>query len=238
MPLAFRRIHVALLALAALLLALVAGPAAPGGGEAPAAAASTATITNPYVAFASVRRAAYTGRERDEEGKLVRTRTEWRLLTRTKVVDGIRSAVVTVKDFEDGKLVEQTFDYYAQRKDGSVLYMGEDVNDLEDGKVVGHGGAWLAGRRGARPGLFMPAKPRRGQRFQQERAPGVAEDRSTVIGTERTVTTPAGRFEHCIKTRDYAPLDKITEHKYYCRGVGLVREDLKRGRSLLVSYGR
>jgi len=63
--------------------------------------------------------------------------------------------------------------------------------------------------------------------FQQEQAPGVAEDRSRVVAVGLERTTPAGRFEDCIKTRDYAPLDKRTEFKYYCRGVGLVREEGK-----------
>jgi hypothetical protein len=39
-----------------------------------------------------------------------------------------------------------------------------------------------------------------------------------------------------LKTRDYAPLDKVTEFKFYCAGVGLVREDLEDGRVDLVRY--
>ena len=235
MSLASRRIPVALLVLAGLLLA---GLAAVAGDEAPAAAASTASITNPYVAFAAVRRSVITGHERNDEGKQVRTRSVAVVQDRTVVISGLRSAVVDVRDYEDGKLIEHTVDYYAQRANGDVLYMGEDVNDIEDGKVVSHGGQWRAGRRGARPGLFMPAHPRRGRTFRQERAPGVAEDESTIIGTRRRVTTPAGRFAPCVKTRDYSPIDKASEHKYYCRGVGLVREDVEGGRGLLASYER
>jgi len=239
MSLASRRLPAALLALAALLiLAIVAAVTALGGDESAAAAASTATITNPYMAFASVRRTEYSGHESDDEGKQVRTRSIAVVLKRTRVIAGLRSAVVDVRDYENGKLIEHTSDYYAQRSNGDVLYMGEDVNDIENGKVVSHGGQWRAGRRGAKPGLFMPAKPQRGQTFHQERAPGVAEDESTVVGTERTVTTPAGRFRHCVKTRDFSPLDKANEHKYYCRGVGLVREDVEGGNGLLVRYER
>ena len=39
------------------------------------------------------------------------------------------------------------------------------------------------------------------------------------------VTTPAGSFSDCIKTKDYAPLDDITEFKHYCPEVGLVKEE-------------
>jgi hypothetical protein len=50
------------------------------------------------------------------------------------------------------------------------------------------------------------------------------------------VTTPASRFSNCIKTEDYAPLDDVTEFKFYCPGVGLVREEPPRGRLDLVRY--
>ena len=83
-----------------------------------------------------------------------------------------------MREFEDGELVERTADYFAQDGKGRVWYFGERVDDIENGKVVGHEGQWLAGKNGAKPGLFMPAKPRVGQVFEQERAPGVAEDRS------------------------------------------------------------
>jgi hypothetical protein len=141
-----------------------------------------------------------------------------------------------VREYESGDLVEHTFDFYAQRKDGSVWYFGEPVDDYRGGQVSGHGGQWLAGEANARPGLFMPASPKVGQTFQQERAPDVAEDRSQVMKTGLSVTTPAGSFSKCIKTKDVAPLDDVTEYKYYCPGSGLVREDVPQGRVQLVSY--
>src|SRR5215210_333258 len=78
--------------------------------------------------------------------------------------------------------------------------------------------------------LFMPAIPRVGQSFQQERAPEVAKDRSEVVEVGLEVTTPAGTFSKCIKTKDVAPLDDVTEFKYYCPGAELVREDVPQGR--------
>jgi hypothetical protein len=202
-----------------------------------APAQATANVDHPLVPLSTVRRAVFEGTERDPDtGEKVTTRVDARVLSATEVVDGVRSAVVQVRDYENGELVERTRDYYAQRADGSVLYMGEQVDDLEGGKVIGHGGQWLSGKKGAKRGLFMPATPTTGQTFEQERAPGVAEDRSTIVAVGQQVTTPAGRFTDCIKTKDYAPLDKLTEFKYYCKGVGLVREDLEDGRAVLVSY--
>jgi hypothetical protein len=194
-------------------------------------------VDHPLVPLASVGLTVLEGSERDpKSGETVRLRVESRVLGRTEVVAGTRVAVVEVKDFEEGRLVEQTLDYYAQRGDGSVWYLGERVDDYEDGKLVGHEGQWLAGRDGARPGLFMPAEPKLGDAFEQERAPGVAEDRSTVVAVDVEVTTDAGTFSGCIKTEDFAPLDDVTEFKYYCRDIGLVREEFAGGRLDLVRY--
>ena len=64
----------------------------------------------------------------------------------------------------------------------------------------------------------------------------MAADRSKVIATGQTVSTPAGTFTGCIKTEDFSPLDNATEHKYYCPGVGLVREEPSGGFVDLISY--
>lgn len=82
----------------------------------------------------------------------------------------------------------------------------------------------------------MPADPQAADTFEQERAPGIAEDESTVLEVGLQVTTPAGEFSDCIKTEDFAPLDNLTEFKFYCPGVGLVREEPEGGTIELVSY--
>ena len=185
----------------------------------------SATVDHPLVPLASTEATVLAGREENS-----RVRVESRVLDTTARVAGIEAAVVAVTEYEDGELVERTRDYYAQDREGNVWYLGEHVNDLENGKVVGHGGQWLARRDGAQPGLFMPADPKVGDAFEQERAPGVAEDRSEVVAVGVRVRTPAGSFDDCFKTRDFAPLDKLTEFKFYCPGVGLVREQFEDGR--------
>jgi hypothetical protein len=191
----------------------------------------TAKVDHPLVPLTTIRRTVFEGREGDAKLRVVST-----VLERTTRVAGVRVAIVKVRDFEDGELVERTADYYAQDRRGRVWYFGERVDDIENGKVVGHEGQWLAGKNGARPGVFMPAKPRVGQVFEQERAPGVARDRSKIMAAGLDVRTPAGQFHDCLKTRDYAPLDRATESKFYCAGVGLVREKPADGRLDLVRY--
>jgi hypothetical protein len=191
----------------------------------------SATVDNALFPLATIRATLFEGTEGD-----AKVRSASHVLERTGQVSGVPVTVVDVREYEDGELVEHTRDNYAQHTDGSVRYMGEAVDDIEDGKVVGHEGQWLAGKGNARPGIFMPAEPKVGDTFQQERAPGVAEDRSEVVAVGFSVKTPAGRFDDCIKTKDFAPLDKQTEFKYYCAGVGLVREQFPEGRLDLVRY--
>jgi hypothetical protein len=227
---------------AAIILAAGVAAVASGGGPGGGAAARTAqteppldpaqfstTVDNPLFPASELRFKSLRGTERGENGRLVRIRVETRVLRRTHRVAGVPVLVVQDRDFEDGELVERTFDYFAQDRQGNVWYFGEDVDDLEDGRVVGHEGQWLAGRRGAKPGLFMPAAPAVGQTFEQERAPRVAEDRSTVLAVGIRMRTRAGTFRGCIKTRDFAPLDRLTETKYYCPRVGLARQLDRRG---------
>ena len=194
-------------------------------------------VDHPLVPISTVTHTVFEGTQGVAgSGKPIHVRIVSNTLDDTRIVAGVRVAIVDVREYESGSLVEHTFDFYAQRKDGSVWYFGELVDDYKGGQVSGHGGQWLAGQEDARPGLFMPAMPRVGQSFQQERAPEVAEDRSEVVEVGLKVTTPAGTFSKCIKTKDVAPLDNVTEFKYYCPGAGLVREDVPQGRLQLVSY--
>lgn len=196
-----------------------------------------AKVDNPFWPLASLETTVFEGEERDPEtGEVSKTRVESRVLSETEVVLGVEVTVVEVKEYEGGELLEATLDYFAQHRDGTVYYFGESVDEYEEGQVVGHSGQWLAGEGENQPGVFMPAQPTIGQTFDQERAPGVAEDRSTVVGANETVTTAAGSFTGCIKTDDVNPLDNTTENKFYCPGVGLVREEFPGGYLDLVDY--
>lgn len=196
-----------------------------------------ATVDHPLVPLASVRVKLFVGEERDDEtGETIVTRVEERVLAETEQVAGIEVAVVEVKEYEDDELVELTLDYYAQAPDGTVYYMGERVDDYEDGQVVGNSGQWLTGEGGNQPGEFMPASIAVGQVFEQERVPGIAEDRSTIVALDQTIETAAGAFRDCVETEDVNPLDDSTERKVYCPGVGIVRETGANGQLDLVSF--
>jgi hypothetical protein len=157
------------------------------------------------------------------------------VLNETKVIDGVETRVVEDRETKNGQLIELTRDYYAiDSATNDVYYFGEDVDTYRNGKVTGHEGAWLSGVKGANFGLMIPGKPRVGQRFYEERAPGVGMDRAEIVSDSERVTTAAGTFEKCIHTLETSALEKnMADHKWYAAGVGAVKD----GKMLLVKYG-
>jgi hypothetical protein len=71
----------------------------------------------------------------------------------TRRVMGVECLVASDRVTEDGKLIEQTYDWYAQDKEGNVWYFGEHVTEFKNGKVAGHEGSWKSGGTGQGPGL-------------------------------------------------------------------------------------
>jgi hypothetical protein len=191
------------------------------------------TITHPLFPLTSVRNTEFAGRKQ-KDGATVETRVVSRLLDKTDTLAGVTVAVVEVKDYENGALVELTEDYFAQHRDGGLWYFGERVTDYKDGQPIGHEGQWLAGENDNRPGLFLPADPTVGQEFSPESVAGVADERSTVRELGVEVTVPAGKFTGCVKIEDLDLLDNDRALKVYCPGKGLVREEGSSGSTDLV----
>jgi hypothetical protein len=225
-----RRILVAVAASVALLAsATTAAVAAPSGGYAPKIdpADFSTTIDNPYLPLTPGARWVYEGRTK---GGL--ERIEVVVTDQAKTVMGVDVVVVHDTVTLEGVVIEDTFDWFAQDSDGSVWYFGEDTTEFEGGVPVGKKGAWEAGVDGALPGIAMLAHPEVGDRYRQEYARGVAEDRASVVSTTSKAEVPFGTFAHLVKTRDVNPLDPgPVEHKFYAKGVGLVLERELRGGS-------
>jgi hypothetical protein len=225
--------------------AVVLAPAltsAGGSGAAPAAinpADFSTNITNPLFPLSSLGTKVFEGQDTDPDtGELIDTQLESVVLGKSRKVAGVQVLVLEEKAFADGELVERALDFFAQHQDGTVYYFGESVDNYENGKLVDHDGSWLAGKNGAEPGIIMPADPFVGQTFNQENAPGVAEDQSRVLALDENVKTPAGKFKGCAKFEDTNPLESPppSEFKWFCPGVGLVRDEDAEGFIELVSY--
>jgi hypothetical protein len=162
--------------------------------------------------------------EGKEDGATVRLTIT--VLGETKKIDGVETRVVEERETSNGKLAEVSRNYFAfDPTTRNFYYFGEDVDIYQDGKIVNHGGGWLAGVNGAKYGLMMSGAPRVGDRYFQEVAPGVAMDRAEVVSTNEIVSTPAGIFLHCVKTEETTPLEpQSKEYKYYAPQVGLIQD--------------
>jgi hypothetical protein len=214
-----------------------AGAVTPEGMPMHRLADLSAEVDHPFVPLTSVPSKTFTGEEIDSEtGKKIALRIEETVLTQSEQVSGVQVTIVKVDDYYDGELGKTTEDYFAQAPDGTVYYLGESVDELQGGQVVGHEGAWLAEPNGSPPGLFMPPAPTVGQTFNQEQIPGVAEAQSKVIAVGQTVTSASGTFTGCIQTEDRDLLEVVIEQKYYCPGVGLVREEFPGGHIDLLEF--
>lgn len=157
-------------------------------------------------------------------------RVEFTVTNETKEILGVACIVVHDQVSVDGKLVEDTYDWYAQDKDGNVWYFGEDSTDYKDGKVIGTAGSWEAGVDGAKPGIIMEASPKVGNAYRQEYYKGEAEDLAEVMSLNDSVSIAYGSFENCLKTKEWTPPEPdVVEHKFYAPGIGVVLEVMVKG---------
>ena len=157
-------------------------------------------------------------------------RDEMGVTHETRRVMGVKCLVSSDRVTEDGKLIEQTYDWYAQDKEGNVWYFGEHVTEYKNGKVSGHEGSWESGVDGAQPGLAMPVDPKTGQTYRQEYSKGVAEDRARVVRLDGSANVPYGSFKNVLVTEEWTPLEKgVVERQYYVAGVGDIIETTVKG---------
>jgi len=205
--------------LAAIGYAAQAG-ASPGGGRCaaysphmPPARHFSKAIDNVYFPLPVGRTFVYRG---VEDGKKELDRMH--VTGKTRNIAGITATVVSDNVYEPPpKLLEKTFDYYAQDDQGNVWYLGEDTKELLPGGKVDRSGSWLTGRSGAKPGLIMEADPRVPDAYRQECRSGEAEDLAWVVGR--------GGAKHLLRTLEFSPLEpSIVERKIYKPRVGISSE--------------
>jgi hypothetical protein len=176
---------------------------------------------SPYFILKPGYQSTFEGKESGKAGKLVIT-----VLNETRNVGGVETRVVEEREWSGGELIEVSRNFFAIHPGtGDVYYFGEDVDMYKKGKVANHEGSWQHGTNGAKFGLMMPGKPSIGMRFYQELAKGVAMDRAEVVSLTDRLTTPAGVFENCLRTKETTPLEMLArEYKVYAPGVGLVKD--------------
>ena len=142
---------------------------------------------------------------------------------RTRRIMGVDCVVVRDTVSVAGKVEEDTFDYYAQDRQGNVWYFGESTAEYVNGYIVSIDGTFIAGQESAKPGIIMPAKPALGATVRQEFALDEAEDLARYERVGGTLTTRFGTYRNVLKTFEFTPIEpEARENKYYAPGIGNV----------------
>ncbi len=165
------------------------------------------------------------------------------VLDASKAIDGIECIVMRDVVSVDGEVVEDTDDWFGFRRDGAVMYCGEEVKDYETfagddpirPELTSRDGSFKHGRDGDKGGVIMPGTPVVGSTYRQEFSAGNAEDAATVLSTSyrygQDVTLDAFvppalanllcSAGDCLVTKEFSPMSPdVYELKYYTRGIG------------------
>ena len=219
-----RRMKITLYAAVGFATVLAGGTGIAGSQEKPAPTFSHPTeITHPYFPLVSFLSDKFEGKEGGKSVRVVNTR---KATKKVFLIGGQKVSPVAVefREFEDGKLKEIALDYYAQDDGGTVYYLGEEVANYRNGKIIGHEGAWEYGKKNAALGVFLPANPKVGDKYQPENVPGVTKEDDEVISISETVTVPNGTYRNCIKIKETLS-DGTIEYKVYAKGIGMIIDD-------------
>jgi hypothetical protein len=175
-------------------------------------------VDNPYLPLKPGMTWVYDG---ESEGEA--ERTEMVVTTERRDIQGISATVVRDTVSAAGRVAEDTYDWYAQDKDGNVWYLGEDTTAYEEDGTTSKEGSWEYGVDGALPGIVMLATPTVGDSYRQEYYLEHAEDVAEVVQIGETKKIGIGEYTDVVVTEDWNPLDPETiENKYFAPGVGLI----------------
>jgi hypothetical protein len=146
----------------------------------------------------------------------------FKVLATTEAVAGVTCVILQDDLALNGVPTERTTGYFAQHRDGSVWFFGEDIHELDaKGRVVGLDGSWRAGLDGATPGLMMPATPGVGDVFVQATAHAHFE----VLSVAKAVKVPAGSYPAALLIEESDPEEPgLKARKYYVPQIGEVRD--------------
>ena len=194
-------------------------------------------IHNPYLPLAYLKQDILDGSEDGKKTHVVRTLLPDKHKTFMLNGEAVEALVMEDRAFENGELAEVATDYFAQDDFGTVYYLGEEVDEYENGKLTSHNGpdAWMLGKDTQTPGIIMPAHPKVGDKFKSEDVSKEINESDEVISVSATATVPAGTFNNCVEIKETLADGKI-EYKYYAPGVGVVREVPSSGDELLISH--
>jgi hypothetical protein len=185
----------------------------------PANFPTSTTIDNPFFPLPPGTTFVYEGQTADGFEHV-----EFAVTHGTRVILGITCVEVHDTRRLDGVLTEDTRDWFAQDKDASVWYFGENTTLVANGLPIDLSGTWTGGVDSAQPGLIMETHPAIGDFYRQEFLVGEAEDLAEVLSLTASASTPYTSCSNdCLETEETSPLKPgDVEHKFYKMGVGYI----------------
>lgn len=228
-----RRSHCALAAFALAVAVLISACGSDGDADAarasqprldPSNFAATATNRNAWFplepGYQSVRLGKVNRGNRRLQHRRVYTVTD-----AFKTIAGVRAVGVLDQDFDGGQISEQALDFLAVDKSGTVWSLGSYTEAYEGGRFVNASDGWLAGVGGAKPGIYMPARPRvGGAAYLQEDRPGSDPTIAKVVRRDQRTCVPFKCFSDTLVIEEDG-----SEYKFFARGVGGIKTAPKGG---------
>jgi len=168
---------------------------------------------------------AYEGTAVDEEGNSFDRRIEFTITDLTKEINGVRTVVAWIVDYNNGDVIEKEIAFYAQDNDGNVWYLGEHPEEFQDGKFI-DAPTWIAGIEDARAGIKMMAEPKLGMaEYYQGWGPAVEwSDYGRIDKMGQETCVPLGCYKDVMVIAE-SSLGEVgaAQFKYYVVSVGEIR---------------
>jgi hypothetical protein len=182
-------------------------------------------ITNKWMPMLPGTQWAYEGTAVDDEGNKFERRIEFTVTDLTKEINGVRTVVAWIIDYNDGEVIEKEIAFYAQDNDGNVWYLGEHPEEWADGKFV-DAPTWLAGIEESKPGVKMMANPKVGiPNYFQGWGPAVEwSDYGHIEKMGEATCVPVDCYENVMVIAESSLGETgAAQFKYYVSNVGEVR---------------
>jgi len=160
-----------------------------------------------------------------ESNERIPHRITFTVTSLTKVIGGVKTAVVWIEDLSDGVLVEKEIAFYAQDDDGTVWYLGEHPEEFEDGEFV-KAPTWIHGLEDAQAGIKMFADPTtHTQALYQGWGPAVEwSDYARIDESQPEDCVTAGCYKDVVRFAESSLGEEgIFQLKSYAQGIGEIR---------------
>ena len=186
---------------------------------------SSTEITNKWMPMQPGTQWVYEGTAVDEEGNNFARRIEFTITDLTKEINGVRTVVAWIVDYNNDEVIEKEVAFYAQDNDSNVWYLGEHPEEFADGKFV-DAPTWIAGLEDARAGIKMMAEPQVGTaKYFQGWGPAVEwSDYGRIEKMGREPCVPVDCYKDVLVIAEASLKEAgAAQFKYYVPNVGEVR---------------